>query len=145
MHLLVPSGHDGNPYKDGGVVDRIGLRAWREHRRQQLGPSGRIPPALVHLISRCVPILPSGLCSRPFVGRLRPVKQGSCLLITCPAEVLWHVEGIDTEGPLSQPDGSSFVLQPGAHHSVAGTMWTPWGSKMSRSSTHPRVVSTSSH
>jgi hypothetical protein len=34
------------------VVDRIGLRAWREHRRQQLGPNARVPPALVHLIAR---------------------------------------------------------------------------------------------
>lgn len=55
-----PAGHSQcNPCKDGGVVDRVGLRAWRDRRRAQLkerglSPSG-VPPALVHVISRSSP------------------------------------------------------------------------------------------
>jgi hypothetical protein len=49
-----------NPFKDGGVVDRIGLKAWRDRRREQLSScSGRrtkdqprIPHCLVHVIHR---------------------------------------------------------------------------------------------
>lgn len=59
LHAWVHAGHsDGNPFKDGGVVDRIGLRAWRERRRKQAIANGQkdgaMPPALVHVISRCV-------------------------------------------------------------------------------------------
>lgn len=74
-------GHGGagggtlGPLKDGGVVDRVGLRAWRERRRLQmqaayggLSGSGAIigkaglggappppPPCLVHVINRSSP------------------------------------------------------------------------------------------
>eukprot|EP00878_Enallax_costatus_P001001 GHUV01001133.1.p1 GENE.GHUV01001133.1~~GHUV01001133.1.p1 ORF type:complete len:379 (+),score=111.33 GHUV01001133.1:278-1414(+) len=44
--------------KDGGVVDRVGLSAWRQRRRQQhkLGRRGdRLPPCLVHIIERSSP------------------------------------------------------------------------------------------
>ena len=60
-----------NPFKDGGCVDRIGLTAWRDRRRQQLGipkalPDAvaagdvkekkkgqkEVPPCLVHIIGK---------------------------------------------------------------------------------------------
>jgi hypothetical protein len=46
--------------KDGGMVDRVGLRAWRQRRRQQHqlrnGAShGSVPPCLVHVIERSSP------------------------------------------------------------------------------------------
>lgn len=52
-------GTKGGPYKDGGVVDRIGLKAWRNRRRAQLavrgGKDSQLPPCLVHVISRSSP------------------------------------------------------------------------------------------
>ena len=46
-------------FKDGGVVDRIGLKAWRDRRRMQHAAafgkqqgSGRLPTCLVHVIQR---------------------------------------------------------------------------------------------
>lgn len=45
-----------SPCKDGGVVDRIGLKAWRNRRRRQLSTSAHSPPpALVHVIERSSP------------------------------------------------------------------------------------------
>lgn len=49
--------------KDGGMVDRVGLAAWRQRRRQQqhlaadaAGSSGSVlPPCLVHVIERSSP------------------------------------------------------------------------------------------
>lgn len=49
--------------KDGGVVDRVGLSAWRERRRQQherqhgqpVSSSASLPPCLVHIIERSSP------------------------------------------------------------------------------------------
>ncbi|GBF93910.1 hypothetical protein Rsub_06159 [Raphidocelis subcapitata] len=65
--------------KDGGVVDRIGLKAWRDRRRRQslggpLSPraagaalrASRPPPCLVHIIER----------SSPFSGADCPVATG---------------------------------------------------------------------
>ncbi|GLI64293.1 hypothetical protein VaNZ11_007477 [Volvox africanus] len=51
------------PFKDGGVVDRVGLKAWRDRRRAQIcqsakGPSSASrppPPCLVHVIDRSSP------------------------------------------------------------------------------------------
>ncbi|GIL57044.1 hypothetical protein Vafri_12282 [Volvox africanus] len=50
------------PFKDGGVVDRVGLKAWRDRRRAQMksakGPSSASrppPPCLVHVIDRSSP------------------------------------------------------------------------------------------
>ncbi|GIL83781.1 hypothetical protein Vretimale_10462 [Volvox reticuliferus] len=50
------------PFKDGGVVDRVGLKAWRDRRRAQIksgkGPSSVArppPPCLVHVIDRSSP------------------------------------------------------------------------------------------
>lgn len=51
--------HGHNPYKDGGLVDRVGLHAWRNRRRSQALARGhsaaRVPPALVHVIARSSP------------------------------------------------------------------------------------------
>jgi hypothetical protein len=64
--------------KDGGVVDRIGLKAWRDRRRRQSlgGPlsvhartavrASRPPPALIHIIER----------SSPFSGADNPAATG---------------------------------------------------------------------
>jgi hypothetical protein len=49
--------------KDGGMVDRVGLSAWRERRRQQherqhgqpISSSASLPPCLVHIIERSSP------------------------------------------------------------------------------------------
>ncbi len=44
-----------NPFKDGGVVDRVGVSAWRDRRRRQLAAGekrGVVPPALLHVIYR---------------------------------------------------------------------------------------------
>lgn len=65
--------------KDGGVVDRIGLAAWRQRRRQQqqLGRrSSRLPPCLVHIIER----------SSPFSGTDDPEAAGesSIHVVRCP-------------------------------------------------------------
>ncbi len=52
------TGHPGGPFKDGGVIDRIGLTGWRTRRRQQgRGMASTIapPPAVVHLIRRSSP------------------------------------------------------------------------------------------
>ncbi|EIE21028.1 hypothetical protein COCSUDRAFT_17697, partial [Coccomyxa subellipsoidea C-169] len=46
--LHVP-GQEGGPFRDGGLVDRTGLGAWRQ--RRSLRGSG-VPPALIHLIQR---------------------------------------------------------------------------------------------
>ena len=50
------------PFKDGGLVDRVGLGAWRRRRAARGargGPgggagnaAGAVPPALIHLIAR---------------------------------------------------------------------------------------------
>lgn len=65
-HVYIP-GQDGNPFKDGGCVDRIGLTAWRDRRRQQLGLPARgseegkaaggrePPPCLVHVMGKSSP------------------------------------------------------------------------------------------
>ena len=56
--------------RDGGVVDRIGLKAWRDRRRAQSAraPRGkpRPPPCLVHIIER----------SSPFSGSDDPAATG---------------------------------------------------------------------
>jgi hypothetical protein len=43
--------------KDGGMVDRVGLMAWRQRRRQQqqLRNGASTPPCLVHVIERSSP------------------------------------------------------------------------------------------
>uniref|UniRef100_A0A7S1SMC6 PNPLA domain-containing protein n=1 Tax=Tetraselmis chuii TaxID=63592 RepID=A0A7S1SMC6_9CHLO len=46
-------GQDTGPFRDGGKVDRIGLKQWREFRRGR--KDGSLPPALVHLIGRSSP------------------------------------------------------------------------------------------
>ncbi|CAL8469101.1 g8642 [Coccomyxa elongata] len=46
--LQIPGQEDG-PFKDGGLVDRTGLSAWR--KRRSLRGKG-VPPALIHLIQR---------------------------------------------------------------------------------------------
>lgn len=54
----VPAAGVFSGLKDGGVVDRVGLTAWRQRRRQQhkLGRRGdRLPPCLVHIIERSSP------------------------------------------------------------------------------------------
>lgn len=43
------AGQKGGPFKDGGLYDRTGLKAWRERRALQ---GAGVPPALVHLIAR---------------------------------------------------------------------------------------------
>ncbi|EFJ50631.1 hypothetical protein VOLCADRAFT_120607 [Volvox carteri f. nagariensis] len=60
------------PFKDGGVVDRVGLRAWRERRRSQLRATNGStaprppPPCLVHVIDRSSPF--SGLDDTTAMG-----------------------------------------------------------------------------
>jgi len=54
----VPGGMCG--LKDGGMVDRVGLAAWRQRRRQQRCLASdvvgsRVPPCLVHVIERSSP------------------------------------------------------------------------------------------
>ncbi|GAX86333.1 hypothetical protein CEUSTIGMA_g13745.t1, partial [Chlamydomonas eustigma] len=57
----IPGYGQQNPFKDGGVVDRVGLKAWRDRRRSQLASAGRqheggrLPPCLVHVIKRSSP------------------------------------------------------------------------------------------
>lgn len=73
VHVPGSHGH-ANPFMDGGVVDRVGLKAWRQRRREQArqqqqgrGGGGRgsrengvegegeecwLPPCLVHVIER---------------------------------------------------------------------------------------------
>mmetsp|Transcript_27525 Transcript_27525/g.70753 ORF Transcript_27525/g.70753 Transcript_27525/m.70753 type:complete len:328 (-) Transcript_27525:98-1081(-) len=46
-------GQGGGPFKDGGKVDRIGLKQWRDFLRSKSGKPE--PPALVHLIGRSSP------------------------------------------------------------------------------------------
>ncbi len=43
------TGQTSGPFKDGGLYDRTGLKAWRQRRVQQ---GAGVPPALVHLIAR---------------------------------------------------------------------------------------------
>lgn len=45
----VGAGQENGPFKDGGLVDRTGLSAWR--KRRSLCGKG-VPPALIHLIQR---------------------------------------------------------------------------------------------
>ena len=52
------AGVPGGPFKDGGVIDRIGLSGWRTRRRQQrrgIASAVAPPPAVVHLITRSSP------------------------------------------------------------------------------------------
>ncbi|GMH33314.1 hypothetical protein BSKO_01148 [Bryopsis sp. KO-2023] len=70
----IPGREEDNPFKDGGSVDRIGLKLWRNHRRSLLEASNNskpsaspsdwfskskspasVPDALVHVISRSSP------------------------------------------------------------------------------------------
>lgn len=65
--------------KDGGVVDRIGLSAWRQRRRQQQQfgrRSARLPPCLVHVIER----------SSPFSGSddTEAAGESSIHVVRCP-------------------------------------------------------------
>ncbi|KAK9908328.1 hypothetical protein WJX75_006132 [Coccomyxa subellipsoidea] len=46
--LHIP-GQESGPFKDGGLIDRTGLSAWR--KRRSLRGKG-VPPALIHLIQR---------------------------------------------------------------------------------------------
>lgn len=59
-----PAGKHDGPFIDGGVVDRIALKAWRARRRAQLSAAagavpgsanGAPPPCLVHVIHRSTP------------------------------------------------------------------------------------------
>lgn len=43
------AGQESGPFKDGGLIDRTGLSAWR--KRRSLRGKG-VPPALIHLIQR---------------------------------------------------------------------------------------------
>ncbi|PNH03908.1 hypothetical protein TSOC_009991 [Tetrabaena socialis] len=58
----VPGRSRHGPFKDGGVVDRVGLKAWRDRRRVQMkhhvfngSASPRPPTCLVHVIERSSP------------------------------------------------------------------------------------------
>jgi hypothetical protein len=54
----IPGQELASPFKDGGVVDRIGLKAWRDRRRAQLhaaAPPAAPPPAICHIISKSSP------------------------------------------------------------------------------------------
>jgi hypothetical protein len=65
--------------KDGGVVDRIGLSAWRQRRRQQQQfgrRSARLPPCLVHVIERSSPF--SGCDDTEAAG------ESSIQVVRCP-------------------------------------------------------------
>jgi hypothetical protein len=63
--LVLSAWHAGGlpGLKDGGMVDRVGLSAWRERRRQQherqhgrpVSSSTSLPPCLVHIIERSSP------------------------------------------------------------------------------------------
>mmetsp|Transcript_22284 Transcript_22284/g.38117 ORF Transcript_22284/g.38117 Transcript_22284/m.38117 type:complete len:210 (-) Transcript_22284:228-857(-) len=75
----IPGQGEHNPFKDGGVVDRVGLAAWRARRRAQASAAGhaRVPPALVHVISRSSPF--SGfdaVHSEPGVAIVHSPKSG---------------------------------------------------------------------
>ena len=54
--LAIPHAVSPGPFRDGGVVDRTGLRAWRARRAAQAAARGHgaapPPPALVHVIHR---------------------------------------------------------------------------------------------
>jgi predicted acylesterase/phospholipase RssA len=59
--VSIPGREGVGPFKDGGVVDRTGLRQWRARRRREAaaaagggeaGSADSPPPALVHLIGR---------------------------------------------------------------------------------------------
>jgi len=73
--------------KDGGMVDRVGLAAWRQRRRQQqhlsadaAGSSGSVlPPCLVHVIERSSPFSGSDdaeACGEEAVQVVRCPKSG---------------------------------------------------------------------
>lgn len=59
LHAVVAAGNRHGPFVDGGVVDRIALKAWRDRRRSQLSKTGESglqpPPCLVHVIKRSTP------------------------------------------------------------------------------------------
>ena len=46
------AGEPGNPHKDGGMVDRVGLNGWRALLAAQQLQQGRVRPSIVHLIAR---------------------------------------------------------------------------------------------
>ena len=47
------AGQAGNPHKDGGMVDRVGLTAWRRLLESQADAQpARVRPSVVHLITR---------------------------------------------------------------------------------------------
>ena len=49
------TGASAGPHIDGGKVDRTALKAWREERRQNVGPlpwAKQPPHALIHLVDR---------------------------------------------------------------------------------------------
>ena len=64
------SGTPAGPYIDGGKVDRIALKAWRDTRRQNLPWGRQPPPALVHLIDRSSQL--SGADDVAATGVLKP-------------------------------------------------------------------------
>ncbi|GLC67977.1 hypothetical protein PLESTF_000630000 [Pleodorina starrii] len=72
--------HHG-PFKDGGVVDRVGLKAWRDRRRAQMkssngsSPPRQPPPCLVHVIDRSSPF--SGFDDTRAMGESRIVVVNS--------------------------------------------------------------------
>ena len=92
---VLSTGQQLSPFKDGGMADRVGLELWRKRRRQEL-PSGSIPQACVHLVSRSSPFsgsddvrgsgaaasVPSG---KHFVRELvmRAAVQRLCCCHTC--------------------------------------------------------------
>ena len=57
---LLPAGCEDGPFKDGGLVDRVGLAGWRRRRAARASRNGggggnahgAAPPALIHLIQR---------------------------------------------------------------------------------------------
>ncbi|KAG1667613.1 hypothetical protein FOA52_001667 [Chlamydomonas sp. UWO 241] len=56
--VAIPGREHQGPFKDGGMVDRVGLAGWRQRRRVQLSSGaahGVVPPALVHVIQRSSP------------------------------------------------------------------------------------------
>eukprot|EP00879_Flechtneria_rotunda_P002076 GHRR01002255.1.p1 GENE.GHRR01002255.1~~GHRR01002255.1.p1 ORF type:complete len:329 (+),score=124.55 GHRR01002255.1:736-1722(+) len=66
--------------KDGGMVDRVGLAAWRQRRRQQQKLLGRrtspLPPCLVHVIDRSSPF--SGFDNAEAIG------ESAVHIVKCP-------------------------------------------------------------
>jgi hypothetical protein len=56
LRNLHAAGLEEGPFKDGGLVDRVGLAGWRRRRVARGGGGGggnaAAPPALIHLIQR---------------------------------------------------------------------------------------------